>query len=115
MRRRGDGCGRGGGSGRRRPGREMRRGLPAPSDSSRVKSKARTRTWCGEAAPGLALSGPCRLALSLLALQWAVGDLRVRLENRSTGCSSGRLCGAQAVDRPAGTILAIGCCGPGGD
>jgi len=50
-----------------------------------------------------------------LALQWAVGDLRVRLENRSTGCSSGRLCGAQAVDRPAGTILAIGCCGPGGD
>ena len=68
-----------------RPGREMRRGLPCPSDSSR--EMARTRTWCGVAAPELALSRPaglqgCWLALSLLTLSSAVGDLRVRLEEK---------------------------------
>ena len=55
MRRRGDGCGRGGGSGRRRPGREMRRGLPAPSDSSRVKRKGEDAhlVWSGSSGAGL--------------------------------------------------------------
>ncbi|PMD24561.1 hypothetical protein NA56DRAFT_656279 [Hyaloscypha hepaticicola] len=82
VRQRGDGCGRGRGSGR--PGRAMRRGLPCPSDRSRERWRGRA-LGVELAAPELALCwapAGCWLALSLLALSWAVGDLRVRLEEK---------------------------------
>lgn len=65
-----------------------------PSDSSRVMGEDAHLVWSGSSGAGLVWAlqaAGCWLALSLLALQSAVGDLRVRLEQRRTGCSSGRL------------------------